>query len=161
MTSDCDDLDSDDASLPDLPGVDSPATVTEHRDYPETRPHSITDGSTSPRGSRGSKGKGKAGGRGGRAKSRSGTETTSSSEETIQHGIVRKGALQSALKSNQRRQENDAGHLEATEMRPSSSSIHMERKKQSTEGNEGNDMDRKNGRHVYASATTKHGVIWS
>ena len=124
------DEDEDDSSLPDLPTYHVPCTV-EAQPAPQKRLKkrsdanskdnhlNDSDGSSSFKSSRGSKGK--AGGRGGKAKSWPTVDLTSPvKKEALTRGIVKKGALQAAIKLNQGQAKN-ANHT--TEMRPASTSI--------------------------------------
>lgn len=131
------DENEDDSSLPDLPACHVPRTVKAQsgpqkrlkrkRSDAKSTDNQLndSDGSSSSKSSKGSKGK--AGGRGGKAKSRPAVDLTLPVEkETLTHGIVKKGALQAAIKFNQQRQKKNVSHTTATEIRPTSTSTPKE-----------------------------------
>ena len=134
-------MDDDDLSLPDIPNV-APETVTRETMLPQPVPQrfkhksgtesidsvlSDSDGSTaSSKGTTSTRGKGKAGGRGGKAKIKSQpqdlvTEHISPprKEKKIRHGLIKKGALQAALKLNQERNVQNP-ETPIVEMKPTS-----------------------------------------
>ena len=118
----------DDSSLPDIPIYYEQLRTQKAQPGPEKHLKESSDASSTDNllndsdGSSSSKGsKGKAGGRGGKAKGRPSLDVTS--KEASTHGIVKKGALQAALKLNQQRQANTT----ATERRPASTSTPKEK----------------------------------
>ena len=141
-------VDDDDLSLPDIPSVAPEVVKLEStlrhpnsqrrilRSGVDSTDNQLSDSdrfTTSSKGTNSSRGsktsKGKSGGRGGKAKTKSQqhevvaeSKSAPRAEKKIEHGLVKKGALQAALKLNQERSVHNQ-EAEIVEMRPTSTSV--------------------------------------